>query len=122
IGPERITMQMHAIQDMRNFWANDLRFLEQFERPRWNPHQQPSGLPLPLARGRKDRSLGCGSGGGSAMKSFTVVKASLLKISIAGRTQKQSHSTETHYASTTLDRKSVVEGKRSDHSERRMIK
>ena len=30
IGPERITMQMHAIQDIRNFWANDLRFLEQF--------------------------------------------------------------------------------------------
>ena len=30
IGPERITMQMHDIQDIRLFWANDLRFLEQF--------------------------------------------------------------------------------------------
>lgn len=30
LGPERITMQKHDIQDIRNFWANDLRFLEQF--------------------------------------------------------------------------------------------
>mgnify|MGYP001254072364 CR=1 FL=1 len=30
IGPERITRQMHDIQDIRLFWANDLRFLEQF--------------------------------------------------------------------------------------------
>ena len=30
LGPERITMQMHGIQDIRYFWANDLRFLEQF--------------------------------------------------------------------------------------------
>jgi len=30
LGPERITMQMHGIGDIRYFWANDLRFLEQF--------------------------------------------------------------------------------------------
>jgi phenylalanyl-tRNA synthetase alpha chain len=30
IGPERIAMQQHNIQDIRHFWANDLRFLEQF--------------------------------------------------------------------------------------------
>jgi phenylalanyl-tRNA synthetase alpha chain len=30
IGPERITMLKHGIQDIRYFWGNDLRFLEQF--------------------------------------------------------------------------------------------
>ena len=30
MGPERITMMRHHIEDIRNFWANDLRFLEQF--------------------------------------------------------------------------------------------
>lgn len=30
MGPERITMLKHRIEDIRNFWANDLRFLEQF--------------------------------------------------------------------------------------------
>ncbi len=30
MGPERITMMRHFIEDIRNFWANDLRFLEQF--------------------------------------------------------------------------------------------
>lgn len=30
MGPERITMLKHRIQDIRYFWANDLRFLEQF--------------------------------------------------------------------------------------------
>jgi len=30
IGTERITMLRHRIEDIRNFWANDLRFLEQF--------------------------------------------------------------------------------------------
>jgi len=30
LGPERITMLRHRIEDIRNFWANDLRFLEQF--------------------------------------------------------------------------------------------
>lgn len=30
MGPERITMLSHRIEDIRNFWANDLRFLEQF--------------------------------------------------------------------------------------------
>lgn len=30
IGPERITMLRHRIEDIRYFWANDLRFLEQF--------------------------------------------------------------------------------------------
>jgi phenylalanyl-tRNA synthetase alpha chain len=30
MGPERITMLRHQIEDIRNFWANDLRFLEQF--------------------------------------------------------------------------------------------
>jgi phenylalanyl-tRNA synthetase alpha chain len=29
-GPERITMLKHAIPDIRYFWGNDLRFLEQF--------------------------------------------------------------------------------------------
>lgn len=30
MGPERITMLKHDINDIRYFWANDLRFLEQF--------------------------------------------------------------------------------------------
>lgn len=30
MGPERITMMRHRIEDIRYFWANDLRFLEQF--------------------------------------------------------------------------------------------
>lgn len=30
MGPERIAMLRHNIQDIRTFWANDLRFLEQF--------------------------------------------------------------------------------------------
>jgi len=30
MGPERIAMLRHRIEDIRNFWANDLRFLEQF--------------------------------------------------------------------------------------------
>lgn len=30
LGPERVTMLKHDIQDIRAFWANDLRFLEQF--------------------------------------------------------------------------------------------
>jgi phenylalanyl-tRNA synthetase alpha chain len=30
IGPERITMLQHRIEDIRYFWANDIRFLEQF--------------------------------------------------------------------------------------------
>ncbi|MGH2537131.1 MAG: phenylalanine--tRNA ligase subunit alpha, partial [Candidatus Promineifilaceae bacterium] len=30
MGPERIAMLKHGIQDIRAFWANDLRFLEQF--------------------------------------------------------------------------------------------
>jgi phenylalanyl-tRNA synthetase alpha chain len=30
MGPERITMQKHGIRDIRYFWSNDLRFLEQF--------------------------------------------------------------------------------------------
>ena len=30
MGPERITMLRHRIEDIRYFWANDLRFLEQF--------------------------------------------------------------------------------------------
>ena len=30
MGPERIAMNIHRIEDIRNFWANDLRFLEQF--------------------------------------------------------------------------------------------
>ena len=30
MGPERITMLAHDIQDIRYFWGNDLRFLEQF--------------------------------------------------------------------------------------------
>lgn len=30
LGPERITMLRHHIQDIRYFWMNDVRFLEQF--------------------------------------------------------------------------------------------
>ena len=30
MGPERITMLRYAIDDIRQFWANDLRFLRQF--------------------------------------------------------------------------------------------
>lgn len=30
MGPERMTMLRHDIQDIRYFWSNDLRFLEQF--------------------------------------------------------------------------------------------
>jgi phenylalanyl-tRNA synthetase alpha chain len=30
MGPERITMMRHRIEDIRYFWANDMRFLEQF--------------------------------------------------------------------------------------------
>jgi phenylalanyl-tRNA synthetase alpha chain len=30
MGPERIAMLRHRINDIRNFWANDLRFLVQF--------------------------------------------------------------------------------------------
>jgi phenylalanyl-tRNA synthetase alpha chain len=30
MGPERIAMLAHGIEDIRYFWANDLRFLEQF--------------------------------------------------------------------------------------------
>jgi phenylalanyl-tRNA synthetase alpha chain len=30
MGPERITILRHGIQDIRYFWSNDLRFLEQF--------------------------------------------------------------------------------------------
>lgn len=30
MGPERMTMLMHGIRDIRYFWSNDLRFLEQF--------------------------------------------------------------------------------------------
>ncbi len=30
MGPERIAMNKHGIQDIRYFWQNDLRFLEQF--------------------------------------------------------------------------------------------
>jgi phenylalanyl-tRNA synthetase alpha chain len=30
MGPERVTMLRHRIKDIRYFWANDLRFLEQF--------------------------------------------------------------------------------------------
>lgn len=30
MGPQRITMLKHAIDDIRQFWANDLRFLAQF--------------------------------------------------------------------------------------------
>jgi phenylalanyl-tRNA synthetase alpha chain len=30
MGPERITMLRHRIEDIRYFWANDLRFLRQF--------------------------------------------------------------------------------------------
>lgn len=30
MGPERISLLRYGIEDIRNFWANDLRFLEQF--------------------------------------------------------------------------------------------
>jgi len=30
MGPERVAMLIHRIDDIRNFWMNDLRFLEQF--------------------------------------------------------------------------------------------
>jgi len=30
MGPERVTILRHRIEDIRNFWANDMRFLEQF--------------------------------------------------------------------------------------------
>jgi phenylalanyl-tRNA synthetase alpha chain len=30
MGPERSTMLLHRIEDIRYFWRNDLRFLEQF--------------------------------------------------------------------------------------------
>jgi phenylalanyl-tRNA synthetase alpha chain len=30
MGPERMLMQKHGIEDIRYFWGNDLRFLEQF--------------------------------------------------------------------------------------------
>ena len=30
MGPQRITMLMHKIEDIRYFWQNDVRFLEQF--------------------------------------------------------------------------------------------
>jgi phenylalanyl-tRNA synthetase alpha chain len=30
MGPERITMLLYRIEDIRYFWANDMRFLEQF--------------------------------------------------------------------------------------------
>lgn len=30
MGPERITMLLHAIDDIRQFWSNNLRFLQQF--------------------------------------------------------------------------------------------
>jgi phenylalanyl-tRNA synthetase alpha chain len=30
MGPERITLLRHRINDIRNFWSNDIRFLEQF--------------------------------------------------------------------------------------------
>jgi phenylalanyl-tRNA synthetase alpha chain len=30
MGPQRITMLKYAIDDIRQFWANDLRFLRQF--------------------------------------------------------------------------------------------
>jgi phenylalanyl-tRNA synthetase alpha chain len=30
MGPERLTMLKHRIEDIRSFWSNDLRFLEQF--------------------------------------------------------------------------------------------
>lgn len=31
LGPERIAMLRHGIEDIRLFWGNDLRFLEQFD-------------------------------------------------------------------------------------------
>jgi phenylalanyl-tRNA synthetase alpha chain len=30
MGPERLTMLRYRIEDIRNFWRNDVRFLEQF--------------------------------------------------------------------------------------------
>ncbi len=34
MGSERIAMLKYGIDDIRHFWANDLRFLEQFGRSR----------------------------------------------------------------------------------------
>jgi phenylalanyl-tRNA synthetase alpha subunit len=30
MGPERITMLKHSVTDIRSYWANDTRFLDQF--------------------------------------------------------------------------------------------
>jgi phenylalanyl-tRNA synthetase alpha chain len=30
MGTERVTMLRYRIDDIRNFWGNDIRFLEQF--------------------------------------------------------------------------------------------
>ena len=30
IGPERVALLRHRINDIRYFWGNDIRFLEQF--------------------------------------------------------------------------------------------
>jgi phenylalanyl-tRNA synthetase alpha subunit len=30
MGPERTAMKLFGINDIRHFWSNDLRFLEQF--------------------------------------------------------------------------------------------
>ena len=30
MGPERITMLLYGLDDIRQFWANDLRFLQHF--------------------------------------------------------------------------------------------
>ncbi len=30
LGTERISMLRHGVDDIRNFWANDIRFLKQF--------------------------------------------------------------------------------------------
>jgi phenylalanyl-tRNA synthetase alpha chain len=30
MGPERLAMLRYRIEDIRYFWANDMRFLEQF--------------------------------------------------------------------------------------------
>jgi phenylalanyl-tRNA synthetase alpha chain len=37
MGPERITMLLHGIEDIRYFWGNDLRFLDQFGQAPANP-------------------------------------------------------------------------------------
>ena len=38
MGPERMAMNVNGIKDIRYFWQNDLRFLEQFWRGRvWRP-------------------------------------------------------------------------------------